>query len=210
MMATVRGAQIAAVGTDRPRPSARLAIGFAILAVALELAAVVLYSAAAGFSAHLSVPPVTLLASGSSGAGLIRWGSIVDMLGYLCIAPVVLYLRGRYAGAASIDLYAVAGLAVVVIGSIGAVVMATAAPHLIEQYRTASPAMRQTLEPIFDTMYRGVVEGMWQTLETIPAAVWLVGTAIAARGRAPRGLVVSLLLTGLAVAGVGLARLCGL
>ena len=209
-MATSRGPQIAEVGADDRLMSARLAILFAILAVVLELGSGVSYAAAAGFSAHLSVPPVTLLASGSSGAGLMRWGSIVDMFGYLCIAPVVLYLRDRYVGAKFIDLYAVAGLALVVIGSIGAVVMATAAPHLIDQYRTASPAMRQSLEPIFETLYRAVVEGMWQTLETIPAAVWLVGTAIALRGKAPRGVVWILLLIGLPVAGIALARLSGL
>jgi hypothetical protein len=209
-MTMPRGPQIAGVGADGRLMSARLAIGFAILAFVLELGSGVFYSAAAGFSAHLSVPPVTLLASGSSGAGLIRWGSIVDMFGYLCIPPVVLYLRDRYAGAKFIDLYAVAGLALVVIGSIGAVVMATAAPHLIDQYRTASPAMRQSLEPMFETLYRAVVEGMWQTLETIPAAVWLLGTAIALRGKAPRGVVRILLLIGLAVAGIALARLSGL
>ena len=132
------------------------------------------------------------------------------MFGYLCIPPVVLYLRDRYSDTKLIDLYALAGLALVVIGSIGAVVMATAAPVLINQYHTASPAERQTLELVFGALYRAVVEGMWQTLETIPAAVWLLGTAIAARGRSPRAIFWILLLVGLATAGIGLFRLSGL
>jgi hypothetical protein len=190
--------------------STRLAIVFAILAFALELGSGIFYAAAAGFPPHLTVPPTRLLASGPTGAGLIRWGSLVDMFGYLCIAPVVLYLRDRHSGATLIDLYAVAGLALVVIGSIGAVVMATAAPHLIDQYSTASPALRQTLEPVFGTLYRAVVEGMWQTLETIPAAVWLAGTAIAVRDRAPRAVVWILLVIGLANAAIAVFRLSGL
>jgi hypothetical protein len=189
--------------------SVRVAIAFAALALGLELGSLVFYSAAAGFSADLSVPPTKLLASGPTGAGLIRWGSIVDMFGYLCIPPVVLYLRGRYADAKFIDLYAVAGLALVVIGSIGAAVMATAAPHLIDQYSSASPAVRQSLEPVFGTLYRSVVEGLWQTVETIPAAVWLIGTGVAIRGRGPRIVVWILLATGLANAAIAVFRFSG-
>jgi len=79
-----------------------------------------MYSAATGFSPGLSVEPSKLLASGPTGASLIGWGSVVDMLGYLSIAPVVIYLRARYAAARYADLFAAAGFAVVVIGSIGA------------------------------------------------------------------------------------------
>jgi hypothetical protein len=190
--------------------SAHLAIQFATLALVLEVGSLVFYSAAAGFSSRLSVPPTVLLASGATGSGLIRWGSLVDMFGYLCIAPVALYLHHRYFGAKGIDLYTVAGLAVVVIGSIGAIVMATAAPPLIDQYQTASPAGRQDLEMVFGTLYRAVVQGLWQTLETIPAAVWLIGTASVAREKAPRPLFWILLLFGLANAGIALFRLSGL
>jgi len=192
------------------RVSGRVAIVFAILILVLELGSLILYAAATGFAPSLSVPPTRLLASGPSGADLIRWGSLVDMFGYLCIPPVVLYLRDRYSDTKLIDLYALAGLALVVIGSIGAVVMATAAPALINQYHTASAAERQTLVLVFGALYRAVVEGMWQTLETIPAAVWLLGTAIAARGRSPRTIFWILLLVGLANAGIGLFRLSGL
>lgn len=93
-----------------------------------------MYSAAAGFSTGLTVEPSKLLASGPTGASLIHWGSLIDMFGYLSIAPVVVYLRDRYASARYVDLFAAAGLAVVVIGSIGAVSMATAAPALINDY----------------------------------------------------------------------------
>jgi hypothetical protein len=169
----------------------------------------IFYSAAAGFSTSLSVPPIQLLASGSSGANLIRWGSLVDMCGYLCIPSVVLFLRDRYAGAKLIDIYAIAGLALVVVGSIGAVVMATAAPLLINHYQTASPAERQALEFVFAALYRAVVEGMWQSLETIPAAAWLLGTAIAARAE-PRPVIFwILLMIGLANAGIAVLRLSG-
>jgi len=189
--------------------SSRVAIGFAIAAFALEATAGAMYAAASGDTSGLSVNPANLLASGATGAGLIRWGSLIDMLGYLSLAPVVLYLRARYPGR-YVDLFAFAGLAVVVIGSIGAISMATAAPPMINGYVGATAAEKLALLPAFATLYRSVVIGMWQTLETIPAAVWLLGTAIAARGRSPRTIFWILLLVGLANAGIGLFRLSGL
>jgi hypothetical protein len=166
-----------------------------------------MYSAAAGFSAGLTAEPSKLLASGPTGASLIHWGSLIDMFGYLSIAPVVVYLRARYADARYVDLFAAAGLAVVVIGSIGAASMATAAPPLINDYVAASAAQKQALLPAFATLYRAVVLGMWQTLEAIPAAVWLLGTASAARREGPRSVFVILLIVGVLNAAIALYRL---
>jgi hypothetical protein len=187
--------------------SGRVAISFAAVAFALELVASWMYSAATGFSTGLTVEPSKLLASGPTGASLIRWGSLIDMLGYLSIAPVVVYLRARYSAARYVDLFAAAGLAVVVIGSIGAASMATAAPALIIDYVSASAAQRQADLPAFATLYRAVVLGMWQTLEAIPASVWLLGTASAARREGPRPVFAILLVLGVVNAAIALYRL---
>lgn len=191
-----------------PRPiSTRAAIAFAVSAVTLELVAGLMYSAAAGPSAGLSVDPSKLLGSGPTGAALIRWGSLIDLFGYLSIAPVVIYLRSRYSTARCADLYAAAGLALVVIGSIGAVSMATAAPPLIIDYVAASAVQKQAILPAFATLYRAVVLGLWQTLETIPATVWLLGVASAARREGPRPLFLILVGLGLVNGAIALYRL---
>jgi hypothetical protein len=190
-----------------PPISTRAAIAFAVAAVTLEFVASSMYSAATGFSAGLSVDPSKLLASGPGGASLIRWGSVIDMLGYLSIAPVVVYLRARYSAAPNVDLFAAAGLAVVVIGSIGAASMATAAPPLIHEYAAASGAQKQLVLPAFATLYRAVVVGMWQTLETIPATVWLLGTASAARREGPRSVFLILVVLGVINGAIALYRL---
>ena len=166
-----------------------------------------MYSAAAGPSSGLSVDPSKLLGSGPTGAALIRWGSLIDMAGYLSIAPVVIYLRARYSTARYADVYAAAGLALVVIGSIGAVAMATAAPPLIIDYVAAGAAQKQAILPAFATLYRAVVLGLWQTLETIPATVWLLGNALAARRHGPRAAFLILLVLGVINGAIALYRL---
>jgi hypothetical protein len=186
--------------------STRVAISFATAAFALELVASAMYSAATRFSGGLSVEPATLLASGPTGAWLIHWGSLIDMFGYLSLVPVVLYLRDRYATAAYIEVFAVAGLALAVIGSIGAVSMATAAPPLITAYAAASASEKAALAPVFGTLYRMVVLGMWQTLETIPATVWLLGTALAARRQGPRSAFLIVLVLGIVTAAIAVYR----
>lgn len=187
--------------------SSRVAISFAVAAFVLELTAGLMYSAAAGSSGGLSVDPSTLLASGPTGASLIRWGSLIDLFGYLSLAPVVVFLRVRHPVSRYVDLFAAAGLAVVVIGSIGAAAMATAAPPLINDYATATAAAKQALVPAFATLYRTVVLGLWQTLETIPWAVWFLGTASAVRREGPRPVFLILLVAGLINAGIAAYRL---
>lgn len=68
-------------------------------------------------------------------------------------------------------------------------------------------AQKQALLPAFATLYRAVVLGMWQTLEAIPAAVWLLGTAFAERREGPRSVFVILLLLGVANAAIALYRM---
>jgi hypothetical protein len=122
---------------------------------------------------------------------------------------VVLYLRARYSTARFIDLFAAAGLALVVIGSIGAVSMATAAPPLIRDYGAARGAQREAILPAFATLYRAAVVGMWQTLETIPATVWLWGTASAARREGPRPVFLILGVLGAVNAAIAVYRFIG-
>ena len=171
---------------------ARVTIVFAVAAVVLQGLAGGLYEGAAS-SSGLSVEPLKLLASGSSGAALIHRGSWIDMFGYRALTPVVVYLRARNSGERYMDVFAAAGLMVIVIGSIGAVSMATAAPPLMKEYATVGPTLGRDLLPAFATLYRAVVVGMWQTLETIPATIWLLGTASAARREGPRVLFAILL-----------------
>jgi hypothetical protein len=78
---------------------------------------------------------------------------------------------------------------------------------LISDYVAASAAQKQAIVPAFATLYRVVVPGFWQTLETIPAAIWLLGTAYAARRAGPRSVFVILLVIGLINAAIALYRL---
>lgn len=97
--------------------------------------------------------PTAVLRAGPGAATAAHWNLILGML----------------------DLYTLGGLAYVVIGAMGAVLLAVINPQLISDYGTASPARREAIEVTIQAFQNGVALGLWNTLETIPAGVWLVG-----------------------------------
>lgn len=134
----------------------------------------------------------TLPARGPAVADLLRWAGVIDMVGYLAMAPVVLYLHGRLEAASepsgrrgSVDLLTFSGLAFVLVGSIGAILLASEGPVLL-QVSTVGPAEAAAARVSFAALANAVYVGLWGTLELLLLGVWLIGVAwlVRAEGRA--------------------------
>ncbi len=156
-------------------PSGRLATAGAVTGVAFMAASGFVMFLAAGASAAILNDPGSLVSRGPAAADVLRWSSLLDLLGYLSLALPVFYLRKRLEGSRFIDLYSFAGLAYVLIGAAGAVTLGVAGPPLMRGYASASAPLREAITSDFSTLYLVVFHGLWQTLEGIPAAVWLLG-----------------------------------
>jgi hypothetical protein len=152
-----------------------------LVAVAIGGVSGILFLAAADFSWEPFLEPAELLESGPSTAEFLRWGALTDMFGYyllfvplfLAVGTVLRRTRGPL-----VDLFTVGALMYVVIGALAAVVLATAAPPLLEAYQNAGPEARRGLALAFTTLVDAVYKGAWQTLEVIPLAVWFIGTGV--------------------------------
>jgi len=162
--------------------------------VILEVVASVTFLAAYDFDVKtLGSNPGALPARGAEVAGLLRLGTIVDMLGYLAFAPIVLYLHRRLSAAVSDgvrmlglpSLLTFCGLGFVLVGSIGAVLYASAGPPLLEASSGGS-ASATAARIAFAALGNGVSAGLWGTLEQLLLAVWLIGVGwlVRAEGRA--------------------------
>jgi len=134
-----------------------------------------LFFATGGVSAQGTPDTQAMLATGVSGADLVQWASYVDLFGYLLLAPLVLYLRQRFRDDPLSDLYAVAGLSYILVGALGAIILASAGPMLIREYASADVAQRVSIATTFSSLNQIVSVGFWQTLEGIPGGVWLIG-----------------------------------
>lgn len=141
----------------------------------------------------LAADPAAVPARGPEVSTLLRWGAVVDMLGYLALAPVVVYLRGRLTTAASegrrgswvVDLLTFGGLGWVLVGSIGAALWASAGPPLLEA-SVAGSTSAEAAGVAFAAVANAVNVGLWGTLEWLLLPVWLVGVGwfVRAEGRA--------------------------
>jgi hypothetical protein len=161
-----------------------------LLAIPFSLGSAVLLMVAAGGDNRLLLNG-SLVGIGVRGAAFFRWGMILDVLGYyLLLAPLALYLRERYKGQGGpfITLYTLCGLAYVLIGAIGAIILAAVGPDLMRQYALAQEPQRLTLQVVFDSFYRAVYNGLWNPLEIMLEGIWLVGMGAFVRAqRRPLG-----------------------
>lgn len=165
----------------------RVAALLAILAAVLAVGNVVLGFAAVGFTA----PPDTFSNVSSAlpidgiDAGLLRWSTICDLFGYyLLLGPLVLVLSRRFeqTGQRLMQLSTYCALGYILVGAIGAVMLASNAPLLINAYTQASDVDRAVIKVAYDSL-NNTVNGLWNTLGVFLGGVWwlTVGNAIRAQ-----------------------------
>ena len=162
----------------------RFAALAAIISFPLTLGSIVLSGMALDFNMEASTNPALLLSVGADGASLSRWGMILDMLGYyLPLLPVALFLW-RWLGPRDpywVLFYTSCGLGYILIGAIGAVILAAVHPPLISAYAQASVEQRPALETVFSAVWNMVYGGMWNILGELLAGIWFVGVGLLLR-----------------------------
>ena len=163
----------------------RFAALAAIISFPLALGSIVLSGMALDFNMEASTNPALLLSVGADGASLSRWGMILDMGGYyLPLLPVALFLW-RWLGPRDPDwvlFYTSCGLGYILIGAIGAVILAAVHPPLISAYSQSSVEQRPALETVFSAVWNMVYGGMWNILGELLAGIWFVGVGLLLRG----------------------------
>ena len=123
--------------------------------------------------------PAGLVTIDPERAPILRWAYLLDAVGwYLLLVPLILFLRSRFREDGLADLAAVGALAYVVMGSMAAVLMATAAPRLIETFAGTTGPTQEAARLTFAVLSEGVHQGVWQTLDPIALGVWLLITGI--------------------------------
>jgi hypothetical protein len=137
----------------------------------------------------LGTNPGALPRAGADAAGLLRWAGLVDMAGYLALAPVVLHLHGRFAGVSEgrgghpglASMVTAAGLGFAIVGALGAVLMASAGAALLEG-SAARASAEVTARAGFGALGVAVYVGIWGALGQTLLGSWLLGTAWFVRG----------------------------
>lgn len=154
----------------------RLTAGITILAVICYLSSVLLLLAVMNYSFSAEAFSGAMIFTGSRGANLLRWGMIFDVFGsYFLFAPLALHLWSwlKPRSPNYVTLYTLCGLAYILIGSMGAIVLSTVLPPI--DYAQASASQRETLQVVFNSCLNAVFLGLWNPLEVFLLGIWLLG-----------------------------------
>ncbi len=130
------------------------------------------------FNSEFPINPVMFLSVGVNGANLLRWGLILDMLGYyLPLLPIALFIQHWFKSKNPIwvHFYTICGLGYILIGAVGAVALAVVQPPLINAYAQASVEQRPMLETVFRAIWNIVYGGMWNILGELLVGIWFLG-----------------------------------
>ena len=168
-----------------------------VLSIVFALVSVICLGAATNYRLGALSDPGSLINIGTGRANLFRWGMVFDVFGYyVLLAPLALVLWNwlRPAGLLLVTLYTLCGLGYILVGAIGAIVLAAVEPPIIVQYAQASGAQREVLQSIFASFLNAVYLGLWNPLEALFAGIWWIGTGWLLRHKRRALGVVSMLL----------------
>ena len=175
----------------------RLAAVTTILAVICYLSSVALLLSVMNFSFSIKAFSGAMISLGSRGANLLRWAMIFDVFGsYLLLTPLAVHLWTwlKPRSPNRVTLYTLCGLAYILIGSMGAIVLSAVLPPLIDEYAQASASQREMLQVVFNSFLNAVFLGLWNPLEVFLLSIWLLGLGpLIQRERRALGIVTRLL-----------------
>lgn len=119
-----------------------------------------------------------LIKAGEGAAALIRWSLYMNLFGnYLLLLPLVIFLWYWFRSENQLhtSLYSVAGLIYVLLGAIGAAILAAVWPKLIAEYAQAAATQQETLLVVFKAVTGIAQDGIQGVVQNIPAALWFCG-----------------------------------
>jgi hypothetical protein len=181
--------------------------GIAALSVSIVagMTSNVLFMAAFQFRPAWFREPMRLLGGGATSAELLRWASVLDLIGYYLATAVLAYVLWQWLRQRNrliADLSALAAVGYVLAGGIGAAVLAMVGPMLVHQYTEAAAAERALIAAQFAVLLELVFRAIWQLLDGILLATWWLGIGLLVREELPGLSRLSLALTAVAILGV--------
>lgn len=166
-----------------PHDLRRLAVGAIVVSLIIGLASGLLFFVAFRFRLDWFAQPALAIAGGEGTAAALRWGGVLDLVGYYLATAVLAYALWRHLrprGEAVADLSFLAALAYAAAGGAGAAVLAMVAPMVMEQYAESSSP--EVWRAQFAFLFEAVGRGVWQLFDGIALSGWWLGVGILLRG----------------------------
>jgi hypothetical protein len=125
-----------------------------------------------------------LVERGPQVGSLLRVAMFVDLIGYLALAPVAIYLHRPTTVAVPENLrrlglptmLTAAGVGFALIGAIGSAIFGAVAPHLLQE-AAARPGAMAAAQLQLAAWEKFLYVGLWGTLELPLLAIWMFGVS---------------------------------
>lgn len=181
------------------------ALAALIASIGLGMTSNLLFLSAFQFRPEWFLDPARILSAGAMSAELLRWASVLDLLGYYLASGVLAYVLWRLLRPRNpvlADLSTMAAIGYVLAGGAGAAILAMVGPMLMHDHAAAVSPEQAVIAMQFTVLLEVVWRSIWQLLDGILLAVWWLGVGLLVRPD-HRGLsILSLALAAAAVMGV--------
>ena len=149
-----------------------------VLSGLMALACIVATLVAVNFNSDALADPVLALSTPGTNTTAIKWSMIFDMFGYYLLLLPIIYLLRDWMKERSVwgDIVSFCGIAYVLIGSMGASILAVVWPNTINAFQVAGVAEQQILKANFVLINDAVYGGLWNLLEMTFATIWWIFT----------------------------------
>ena len=150
----------------------------------MALACLLLSAMGANYNFDVFSNPVLILTIQGVSVPLIRWSMITDLFGYyLLLLPAIFHLNDWMKPKTPwCNLLTFCGTSYVLLGAIGASILAVVWPSLHSAFQTAMPVQQEHLKLSFQMISDLVYGGMWNLLEVLLGGVWWLGVGTILRG----------------------------
>jgi hypothetical protein len=155
--------------------------------VVLGLVSDLIFAATLRFRPDWFTDPAELVTGGEPSATLLTWAALADLFGYYLptvVVALVLWLWLRDRGPTLADTALVGAIGYVIAGSMAAASLAVAGPSLIRSY-AAGGADQGAIALIFGFLVDVAVRSIWQLIDGVFIAAWMIGTGLLVGARQP-------------------------
>lgn len=165
----------------------------------IAFASLALGAVAVNYHFEVFNDPSLILSLPGTNAQAGKWSMICDMLGYyMLLLPVIFYLHAWLKNKTPWrNLITFCGLAYVLIGSIGASILAVIWPTAMHAYSATTPVGQQIIKANFEVVNTMVYNGMWNLLELLFASAWWFLSGVVLFKNGYKGIAIAALSTSL-------------
>lgn len=139
-----------------------------------------LVAGAVNFNFDFFSSPVLIFSLPEVNINMLRWSMITDIFGYyLLLLPALIVIHHWLKQKTNwSELITVCGLFYIMIGAMGASILAVVWPALLIKYPTAFAEQQSMIELLFESFSLMVGNGIWNIFDSLLCGIWLTGVGL--------------------------------